>query len=119
MVWTTYCSVCRSQYPLISTFHAAHRDKDAVVLGIALAQEDERAAVGGYRDTTAQRFPSVVVAPDVMRDAYQHATGGPFSGTPTYLVLDGAGKLRSYIEGPTSATQLEELVARFGSGAQR
>ena len=34
MMWTTYCNVCRRQYPVISSFHDAHQGKDAVVLTV-------------------------------------------------------------------------------------
>ena len=48
-----------------------------------------------------------------------HPTGEPFGGTPTYLVLDAGGALRSYRVGPTTEAQLAELVASdAGSGRE-
>jgi hypothetical protein len=34
MMWTTYCGICRKQYPLLSAFHNAHEARDAQVLGV-------------------------------------------------------------------------------------
>lgn len=111
MVWTTYCPVCRAQYPVLSRFHDAHHNRDATVLGIALAEPEDRAAVASYRSATRQSFPSVTVRPEALVDAFERAVGEPFGGTPTYLLFDAAGTLRTYLVGPTTEAQLEELIA--------
>lgn len=116
MVWTTYCPVCRAQYPVLSRFHDAHRGSDATVLGIALADPNERTEVAAYRAATRQAFPSVIVRPEAMLDAFERAAGEPFGGTPTYLLFDATGTLRTYLVGPTTDTQLAELVTSRAPG---
>lgn len=111
MIWTTYCPVCRVQIPIMSKFHDAHRNHDATVLGIALAEPEDHAKITAYQTATGQSFPSVIASPESMFDAFAHATGTSFTGTPTYLLIDADGALRSYLVGPTTEDQLARMVA--------
>ena len=110
MVWTTYCGVCRTQYPVIGAFHAAHKDKDAVVLGISLDGYDQGEKVRAYQVSHAQNFPSVLASAEDFTDKYQRTTGERFTGTPTYLLFDPGARLRAYIDGPISAADIEGYI---------
>lgn len=112
MLWTTYCGVCREQYPAISEFHRRHADTDAVVLGISLDGPNKAAKVASYRQAQSHAFPSVITTVDHFRDMYEKATGESFTGTPTYLVIDKQGGLRAFLGGPTSLEQLEQVIAQ-------
>ena len=112
MVWTTYCEVCRQQYPTISAFHRQHRDKDAVVLGIALDGYDQDAKIKAYQATHAHSFPSVMASVDDFTDKYARATGEAFTGTPTYLLFNAKGDLRAFLDGPVTAAALEKFIAK-------
>lgn len=111
MVWTTYCGVCRTQYPVIGAFHAAHKDKDAVVLGISLDGYDQGAKISAYQASHAQNFPSVMTSPEDFIDKYQRTTGEAFNGTPTYLLFDREQHLRAFIDGPIEAADIERFMA--------
>ncbi|MEX2479317.1 MAG: TlpA disulfide reductase family protein [Gammaproteobacteria bacterium] len=110
MVWTTYCGVCREQYPTISEFHARHHENDATVLGIALDGYGEADKVADYRVAQAHNFPSVLAESDIFAYGFERATGEAFTGTPTYLFFDGDGKLRAYLSGPVSDAALERAI---------
>ena len=110
MVWTTYCGVCREQYPTISAFHTRHHDNDASVLGIALDGYGEAGKVAEYREAQAHSFPSVLAESDAFAYGFERATGEAFTGTPTYLFFDGDGKLRAYLSGPVSDAALERAI---------
>ena len=110
MVWTTYCHVCRTQYPTISTFHSKHADKDAIVLGISLDGFDKAAKVVGYRSTQGHTFPSVLSDADEFKTKYELTTGADFTGTPTYLLFDPKQQLVGYIDGPVKLESLEKAI---------
>lgn len=112
MVYTTYCQICRRQYPLISEFHSKHAGTDAVVLGISLDGNDKRDAVIAYRDKMAHTFPSVIADAGQFGELYERATGEAFTGTPTYLVFDNKGGLHAYLDGPITLAALESFLSQ-------
>lgn len=111
MVWTTYCQVCRKQYPMVSAFHRRHADDNAVVLGVSLDGKAQIAKVADYRVHQAHSFPSVVADPESFPDKYASITGVTFTGTPTYLLIDPHGALRGYLDGPIEAETIEKYIA--------
>lgn len=111
MVWTTYCGVCTKQYPVIGEFHARHKDRDAVVLGVSLDGYDQGAKIAAYQASHAQNFPSVMTSPEDFIDKYQRTTGERFNGTPTYLLFDRDQHLSAFIDGPITAADIERYMA--------
>jgi thiol-disulfide isomerase/thioredoxin len=112
MVWTTYCGACRKQYPLISEFHARHKDKDAAVLGVSLDGFDQGEKIKAYQTAHQQNFPSVMADSDQFIEKYQRTTGEKFTGTPTYLLYDAKGGLRAYIDGLVSIADIENYIGK-------
>lgn len=110
MVWTTYCGICRTQYPEISAFHDAHRGRDAAVLGVALDGHAALAAVREYVAAGHFTFPTLVAEPDAMRVAFEGATGRTFTGTPTYLLFNPARELVAERSGVVSREALERYI---------
>ncbi|MGF1644868.1 MAG: peroxiredoxin family protein, partial [Thiotrichales bacterium] len=47
MFWATDCGICMREKPVMSDFHDAHKDKDAIVVGVAI---DGMANVASVRD---------------------------------------------------------------------
>ncbi len=112
MVWTTYCEICRGQYPIISEFHRQHAATDAVVVGISLDGYAETAKVLDYQKARAHTFPSVLAEADVFANGYTRTTGEKFTGTPTYLLFDRQGRLTAYLDGPVTLKALEKSIAK-------
>ncbi len=112
MLYTTYCGVCRGEYPVISAFHDAHEARDASVIGIAL---DGYAAIDTVRSYVAKKpftFPSVVGEPAVVGAAFEAATGEAFTGTPSYLLFNPARQLVAAHSGTLARQALEDFLAR-------
>lgn len=112
MVWTTYCGVCREQYPVISEFHTRHADEDAVVVGIALDGYAKAEKVARYREEKQHSFPSLLAEAEEFGTKYALTTGVDFTGTPTYLLFDPDRRLRAYLDGPVTRDALEGYLAR-------
>ncbi len=112
MVWTTYCSVCRRQYPVITEFHDKHHASDAVVLGISLDGKDHTEEVRAYREKMQHSFPSVIADSQQFGELYEKATGEDFTGTPTYLLFDKDGGLHAYLDGPITLAALDKFIGQ-------
>ncbi len=112
MVWTTYCGVCRRQYPIISEFHDRHHGKDASVVGIALDGYDALDTVRAYVAKKPFSYPTVVGEAEVIGAAFERATGEPFTGTPTYLLFDPERKLVATSSGEVTLSALETHIAK-------
>jgi thiol-disulfide isomerase/thioredoxin len=112
MIYTTYCGVCRSEYPVISAFHDAHKDKDARVIGIALDGYAEIDTVRRYVAKKPFSFPSVVGEPAIVGAAFAAATDEAFTGTPSYLLFNPARQLVAARSGTLSREALEDYLAR-------
>lgn len=111
MVWTTYCGVCREQYPIVSAFHERHHERDAVVMGISLDGFEAMEKVARYREDKAHAFPTVVAEAGDFGEKYTQWTGETFTGTPTYLLFDPERGLRAFLDGPVTADALESYIA--------
>jgi len=112
MLWTTYCGVCRSQYPIISAFHDAHRGHDASVVGIALDGYDNIDAVRAYVARKPFSFPSVVGEVEIVSGAFEAATGEAFTGTPSYLLFNPARQLVAARSGTLTREALEKFMTK-------
>ncbi len=110
MTWTTYCQVCREQYPLLSRFHETHADTDAVVLGVSLDGFDATGRVTAYRTQKRHAFPSVISSVEEFAPKYTRVTGEAFTGTPSYLFFNPEGGLVAYIDGPLDESVLEQVM---------
>ncbi|MGR8949529.1 MAG: TlpA family protein disulfide reductase [Gammaproteobacteria bacterium] len=111
MVWTTYCGVCRQEYPKISEFHERHKERDAVVLGISLDGFGQGLKVEAYRQKHDHAFPSLLANAEEFAEPYEKTTGTNFSGTPTYLIFDDKQQLQAFKNGKLDVTELEAFIA--------
>ena len=110
MLWTTYCPICKKEYPELSAFHDAHVGKDAEVLGIAL---DGYAAISKVREFVATKpftFPTVIAESARMARSFEAATGDKFTGTPTYLVFNPQRQLVAARAGDLTRDVLETFL---------
>ncbi len=110
MIWTTYCGVCKQQFPMINAFHAEHHDKDAKVVGIAL---DGYHYVDAIRAAVAESqlsFNSLMGELSEIAPGVEEATGEEFSGTPTYLLFDTQGQPSALKVGPMKVDEIERFI---------
>jgi len=116
MMWTTYCGICRSQYPAVSAFHSKHKDSDAKVVGISLDGYAEVAKVRDYIASKPMTFVSAIAEVDSIRPAYKAITEESFTGTPTYLMFDPSGALVAHVPGTITIEDVERFIAENGDG---
>jgi thiol-disulfide isomerase/thioredoxin len=112
MMWTTYCHVCKGEYPELSAFHDAHVGKDAEVVGISL---DGYAEIDKVRQFVAGRpftYPTVLAEADRMASMFEAATGDRFTGTPTYLVFNPQRQLVAARSGDLTRDVLENFLRK-------
>ena len=112
MMWTTYCGVCRRQYPMVSAFHDAHHAHDGEVLGVSLDGPEALADVRAHIAGKPFSFPSIVADPHVMARMFEQATGTPFTGTPTYLVFNPARQLVAFRSGEVGPDTLDNYLKK-------
>jgi thiol-disulfide isomerase/thioredoxin len=87
--WATYCAPCKASLPEVLAFE---RERKTQVIAITDELDEQL-------DTFFKKFSApfpATVAMDGYRQAFQ-AYG--VSGTPTFVLLDGAGKVKSYATG--------------------
>ncbi len=113
MMWTTYCGICRSQYPTVSAFHNKHKDTDAKVIGISLDGYPQSGKVQAYIASSAMAFDSVISEVDAIAPAYQAITEERFTGTPTYLMFDPQGALVAHVPGTLTMEDVEEFISEY------
>jgi thiol-disulfide isomerase/thioredoxin len=114
MIWTTYCGICRSQYPAVSAFHDKHKNTDAKVIGMSL---DGYAEVDKVRDYLAQNpmsFDSAIAEVETLQSAYKAITEESFTGTPTYLMFNPAGDLVAHVPGTLTIEDVERFISENG-----
>ena len=112
MLWTTYCSVCKKDYPAVSAFHDAHVSKDAEVIGIALDGYAEIDKVRSFVRGKPFSFPTVIAEPERMAKSFEAATEDNFTGTPTYLIFNRKRQLVGARSGQITRDALETFLRK-------
>lgn len=111
MMWTTYCGICRAQYPTVSAFHDKHKDSDAKVVGISLDGYAEVDKVRRYIASKPMSFDNTVTEVEAITPAYEKITEDKFTGTPTYLLFDPSGALIAHVPGELTMEDVEQFMA--------
>jgi peroxiredoxin len=110
MVWSTYCRICRTEYPGMSDFHDRHKDTDAKVLGISVDGYDQIEYVREYVKNSPMTFDSLIGEPITIASIYKAATEEPFTGTPTYLMFNPKGELVAHNPGQLRVEAIETYI---------
>ncbi len=115
MMWTTYCHICKQEYPEVSAFHDAHVGKDAEVVGISI---DGYAEIEKVKTFVAEKhfsFPTVLAEPERMAKSFEAATGDKFTGTPTYLMFNPKRQLVAARSGDLTRDVLENFITKHSA----
>ena len=88
--WATWCSPCREEMPELIALQQSYRDKNVVVLGIAL---DEPAQVAQYLKDTPVNYP--IVATETAGSMLGEQLGNDKGILPYTVVIDADGKIVS------------------------
>ncbi len=101
--WATWCSPCLTEIPDLIALHKAHKDKDLVVIGMALDYESPKVVL----DFVKQHKMSY---PVVLGDYKMARQIGSVEVLPTTYMFDPKGKLVSYHAGLISREDVEEYI---------
>ena len=112
MLWTTYCHICKKEYPELSAFHDAHVGRDAEVLGISLDGYAEIPQVREFLASKPFTFPTVIAESARMTKSFEAATGEKFTGTPTYLMFNPKRQLVAARSGDLTRDVLENFLRK-------
>ncbi|MFN3543229.1 MAG: TlpA family protein disulfide reductase [Thiobacillus sp.] len=117
VVWAHACGVCDREIGQMAAFHAAHRDRNAQVLGVSI---DGAANLDKARAFAARHrlpFVNLVVEPDA--DVLAKFGGGEFVGTPTHYIYDPLGRIIARKIGPLLREDLEAFIEAFEQSSYR
>lgn len=100
--WATWCPPCLREVPDLISLHDAHKDKDLVVIGVALDSTKE----------AVQRFVAKhrVTYPVVIGDYKQAEQVGNIEGLPTTYLFDPSGKVAATHTGALTRSGVEEFI---------
>jgi thiol-disulfide isomerase/thioredoxin len=94
--WATWCAICKSALPEIAAFE---RERGIPVVAIS---DEDRGRLDPFFASHTGPFPPLV-AIDENRQAF---LAYAVSGMPTFVLVDGSGKVRSYATGYSPAKGL-------------
>ena len=101
--WATWCPPCAAEIPELNAFHKKHSQKDAVVLGVNIEQDDI-----GYVKEFARNFK--IVYPILKSGEPVSPPYGHLQALPTTFILDKTGKLYKTILGTVTVERLEKII---------
>lgn len=108
-VWSVDCVICQRELPEVAFFHDAHKNKDAIVLGVSVDGIAERVRVRKFIDDNELGFPNLIgERADVAKFG-----GGSLRGTPTYLIFLPDGRLAARHVGASAPDYLDRELARL------
>lgn len=107
-VWASDCTICNQEIHHMASFHAAHQDTDATVLGVSIDGHDRKKQALGFVQGHGLIFPNLLAELSQM----QKFGGGPITGTPTYFIYSPEGMLLAAQVGPITQEHVEKYIAK-------
>jgi len=102
--WATWCPPCLEEIPDLIALHDKHKDKDLVVLGVAMDYRNPKQV----KDFADQMFISYPVILGTQESAAQVGT---ISGLPTTYLYNPQGKMVAYNVGALTRQAVESYMA--------
>ena len=101
--WATWCGPCLQEIPELDAFHARHKDKDAVVLGVN-TEDIELASLREFVDEHFMNYPVLLGKSEEMSPL------GPIYGLPSTYLISPAGEIVTMHLGTVTGDALEEFI---------
>ncbi len=109
--WGTWCPPCRKEIPDIIKLQKDLKNKDFVVMGIALErgkdQIENKAKVSSYADNKGINYKNFIAIGELV-EAY-----GGINNVPTTFLIDRDGKIRERIVGARSYEAFMQSINRI------
>ena len=104
--WATWCPPCLEELPELTIFHEAHKDKDAIVLGVNF-EDVEKEKLLSFLDSQMVDYPMLAMAPAAATSL------GRVIGLPTtYLISPDQSEMKVHI-GPLTGKDLKKYLHSF------
>lgn len=110
-LWASWCGPCRAEAPALQQVYADSRNKGVEFLGIN--SRDQEAAAAAFEKNFGITYPSLVDDSGELQLAFHDSV--PASSIPWTLVIDRDGLIAARILGPTTYSQLSDLVDEVAS----
>lgn len=101
--WATWCPPCLDELPELVDFHEAHKNKDAIVLGINYEDVDQKY----LKEFVEQYFISY---PILHADPGKADFWGPVNGLPTTFIISPEGEMVMRRVGRVDGAYLEKAI---------
>ncbi|MET0027363.1 MAG: TlpA disulfide reductase family protein [Candidatus Thiodiazotropha sp.] len=101
--WATWCPPCREELPELEVFHNNHKDKDAVVLGVAMERIDPP-RLKAFVDEQFLSYPILMTEPAARTEL------GRIPGLPTSFLVNPKGETVARQVGPVTVEDLESFI---------
>lgn len=111
VIWAHDCPICNAEIHQMLFFNDAHRDRDAMVLGISIDGAAKIEQARNFVETHSLDFLNLITEPDGI--ALRALGAGPLYGTPTFYVFEPEGELVAQQIGPLTQERLEEFIVRY------
>lgn len=116
VTWAHDCHICDVEIHEMAAFHAAHHDKDAMVLGVTLDGAEFRKEARAFVKRHKLPFENLITEPS--QEVMMKFGAGKFVGTPTYYVYDPKGEIVGQNIGPLTRAEVEEFITSFDQTPQ-
>ncbi len=103
--WATWCPPCRAEIPDLELFHNAHKEKDAVVVGISMGGSSVR-QVRDFAGEMSISYPLLIGDPSGVTPL------GTVTGLPTTFLVSPQGEVIARQVGPVTREALEQFLER-------
>lgn len=104
-IWATWCPPCLSEIPELSSLHDAHKDRDLVVIGIAI-DSGSSSKVASFAEAHGINYPIVMGDRKIVRQI------GELKVLPTSYLYAPSGKQVSYQDGEVTRASIESYINR-------
>lgn len=115
MLWESNCGVCNAEAPWVEAFYRRNLADGVRVVGISLDGLEHMDSAREFVTGHHLGFPNLVASTEEIATLFYDLTGSVWLGTPTFLVFDPDGELRTYQSGAVPM----ESIARFIAAQER
>ncbi len=101
--WATWCGPCQSEIPELSALYNTHKNKDLVVIGIAMDYKNAKTVLDFVKAKTIP-YPIVLGNEDIA------AQVGSFEGLPASFLYNPSGVLAAAHTGAITRDDIERFI---------
>jgi len=107
-IWHSDCPICKRDIHQMAFFHDAHKNKNAIVLGVSVDGYANKAKAQRFIDEHSLDFTNLTAEPEQIA----RFGAGKFVGTPTFYIYSPQGELAAKQVGPITQEDIERLIAK-------